>query len=274
MHFLFKSIVLATLILCVYACEHKRVGNRSFVVSKNSEGNLISEINYINDTVMDGLVKFYYPNSNNILEHVAEIINGKKNGYYKHYRQNATLESVTYYKNNLPEGNNTWFYENGIKKEETYWTEGKQYGVGKWYYKNGKLETFSVLNFFSKCMYVIQYDSLGNKIKEEGLVYSPNFLTTYANDTTQINLQKGIKANKEIVIKITVAQPPQTSTTIKIGELNKSNILYPIENYTVTYRRKFSKAGKYKLTIAGEIKDLQGKLLREGNSIISINVKE
>ncbi len=271
-----RKYIFVILPFLLNACEHKRIGNDSFVVTKDEKGNLQSEIQYINDTIMDGLAKYYYyPNPKNALKDEIEFKNGIKEGWYKHYRQDGTIESKTYFKNNIPNGDNYWYYEDGKPKEETFWLKGKQYGVGKWYHKNGKLETFNVTDFYGTAIYVIQYDEQGNKIKEDGVVYSPKFVAVYASDTTQTPIvDDGVKANKEIAVKITVAQPPETKTTIRMGELNKNMITLPIENYTATYTQTFREKGKRTLVIAGEIKDLQGRTIKQDSTAIVLNIIE
>jgi len=270
-----RKITIVILFFLLNACERKRIGNDSFVVTKDGEGNLQSEIHYINDTVMQGLAKYYYyPNPKNVLKDEIEFRNGVKEGWYRHYRQDGTIESKTYFKNNLPDGENYWYYENGKPKEETFWVKGKQYGVGKWYYKNGKLETFNITDFYGTVNYVIQYDEQGNKTKEDGVVFSPKFIAVYTSDSTQTPIvDNGVKASKEIAIKITVAQPPQTKTIIRMGELNKGNMMeLPIENYTATYKQIFTEAGKHTLVIVGEIKDLKNNLVKHDSTAVILNV--
>lgn len=272
-----RSAIAVILFLFLNACERKRIGNDSFVVTKDGDGNLQSEINYINDTIMHGLAKYYYhPNPKNVLKDEIEFSHGVRAGWYKHYRKDGTLESKTYFKNNLPDGENYWYYENGKPKEETFWIKGKQYGAGKWYYKSGKLETFNVTDFYNSILYVIQYDEQGNKTKEDGVVFSLKFVAVYTSDSTQTPIvDDGVKANKEIAIKTTVAQPPQTKTTIRMGELNKNNMMeLPIKNYTATYKQTFAEAGKHTLVTVGEIKDLQGNLVKQDSTAVVINVIE
>lgn len=276
MNIVLKSTVFVSILFGLIACEHKRIGNDSLVVIKDGEGNLQSEIHYINDTVMHGLVKYYYyPNPKNVLKDEIEYQYGKKEGWNKHYRKDGTLESRTHWKNDLPDGGNYWYYEDGKSREETFWIKGQQYGSGKWYYQNGQLETFAVTDFDGKCSYLLKYDSLGNKIKEEGVVFSPKVIAVYTSDTTQSPfIDDGVKANKEVVIKITVAQPPQTKTTIRMGELNKKMVELPVENYTAAYTQTFSEAGKYTLVIVGDIIDQQGNIVKHDSMTVDFNVIE
>ncbi|MFN8154893.1 MAG: hypothetical protein U0Y08_11440 [Bacteroidia bacterium] len=276
MNFILKNTVFFSILFGLTACEQKRIGNNSFVVIEDGEGNLKSEIHYINDTVMHGLAKYYYyPNPKNVLKDEIEYQNGRKEGWNKHYNKDGKLESKTHWKNDLPDGANYWYYEDGKLKEETFWIKGQQYGSGKWFYKNGQLETFAVTDFYGKCLYLLNYDSLGKKINEEGVVFSPKFVTVHTSDTTQTPiLDDGVKAKKEITIKITVAQPPQTKTTIRMGELNKKLIVLPVENSTATYTQTFNETGKHTLVILGEIKDQQGNIKKHDSTTVDLNVIE
>jgi antitoxin component YwqK of YwqJK toxin-antitoxin module len=273
--FLKITVLMLILFLSLNSCK-QHIDIESLKVTKDENGNLQSEIHYINDTLMNGLAKYYYsPNPKNVLKDEINFIKGKKDGWYKHYRKDGTLESKTYFKNNTPDGENYWYYEDGIPKEETFWKKGKQYGAGKWYYKSGKLETFNVTDFYDRVIYVIQYDEQGNKIKEEGVTFSPKFVAEYTNDSIGSPIMENfVKVGKEVSIKITVAEPPQTKTIIKMGELNKNNMKkLPIDNYnTAIYKTTFNESGTHTLITIGEIKDLNGSLIKRDSTAINIIV--
>jgi hypothetical protein len=270
-----KVLLLIIFSSSIVTCVHKQVGIDSFVVTKDGDGNLQSEIHYINDTVMHGLAKYYYyPNPKNVLKDEIEFKNGVKEGWHRHYRKDGTLESKIQWKNNLEDGENYWYYENGILEQKTYRICGKQYGDAYYYYPNGKLKLYNCLNFWGENIYALKFDEQANKIKEEGVVFSPEFVAVYTSDSTQTPIvDNGVKASKEIVIKTTVAQPPQTKTIIKMGELNKGNMMeLPIENYTATYKQIFTEAGKHILVIVGEIKDLKNNLIKRDSIAVKLNV--
>lgn len=257
------------------SCFQKKVDDRSFVVTKDGQGNLQSEIHYINDSVEDGLAKYYYyPFPKNVLMDEIEFRNGLKEGWHKHYRHDGTLESVIQWKNNLEDGYNYWYYSNGKLEQKTFRIRGKQYGDAYFYYPNGKLKLYNCFNSWGENIYALKYDENGNKIIDEGVVYSPKFITVYTNDSTQTPiLEEGIKVNNEIAIKFTVAQPPQTKTIIRMGELNKKNIKeLPIEKYTVTYKHFFTDVGKHIFVIVGEIKDFNNNLVKYDSTTTTLNV--
>jgi hypothetical protein len=270
-----RIIILFSIFISLNSCK-KRIGNDSYVVVKDGKGNLQSEIHYINDTIKHGLARYYYSVPINRLKEEVEFRFGKKYGWYKHYRKDGTIDSRTHFKKDLADGDNYWYFENGKLKEQTFWSNGKQYGAGTWYYKNGNLETYNVTDFYGEILYVLQRDENGNKIKEAGSVFSKNILAVYINDSTQTPIvEKGVKKNREIGVKITVAQPPQTKIIMKMGELNKvalSNL--PIENCTAIYNQKFAEIGKHTLIMTGEIWDSYGNLLKHDSASININVIE
>ncbi len=271
-----KGILLIIFCLVIASCERKRLGKDSFVVTKDRKGILQSEIHYINDTVMQGLAKYYYyPNPENVLKDEIEYRNGVKDGWHKHYRQDGTIESKIHWKYNSEDGEIYWYYNNGGLEQKTYRIMGKQYGDAYYYHPNGKLKLYNCLNSWGENIYVLKLDEQGSCIKEEGVVFSPNVILLYSIDSTQTPIMDdGIKANKEIAIKTTVAQPPQTKTTIRMGELNENMIELPIETYTATYTHTFTKTGKHTLIIVGEIKDLQGNLVKHDSTAVVLNVIE
>lgn len=59
-----------------------------------------------------------------------------------------------------------------------------------------------------------------------------------------------------------------------MGELNKNIVGLPIENYTATYKQTFTDVGKHTLVIVGEIKDLQGKTIKQDSTAVVLNVIE
>jgi len=269
-----KYFVYHSLLLCLWACKEHR-DNESYKVSKDEEGNLQSEIHYISDSIIHGIAKYYYSRPANVLEDEFEYNNGKKDGWHKHYREDGTLESMVHYKNGLADGSDYRYYEDGIKIEsEHYWQSGKNYGTSKWYYKNGQLELFNVTDFYGGVLYVIRFDEKGHKTNEQGVVFSPKYLMFYTNDIALINIKNPVKRGKQITFIISVAEPPQTKTKISMGELNKNDMIeLPIRNGLATYKNVFTETGNYTLIAVGEIKDLNGNLIKKDSSSINIIVE-
>jgi len=270
-----KVIILVIFCSVIISCFHKRVDNESFVVTKDGDGNLQSEINYLNDKVMHGLAKYYYSIPENVLKDEIEFSKGIKDGWHKHYRHDGTLESKIHWKNNLEDGENFWYYSSGVLEQKSFSIKGRQYGSGYFYYANGKTRLYNCFDSWGENMYVLKYDEQGNKIKEEGMVFSPQFVALYLNDSMQTPISfHTIKAGKEIAIKTTVAQPPHTNTIIRMGEMNKSMSELPIVNYTATLKQSFTKTGKHTLVTVGEMKDLKGNIVKQDTIYTEITVIE
>jgi len=269
-----KSLTTSLVLLSFLGCR-EQIGNDSLKVTSDGDGNLLSEIHYINDTVMYGIAKYYYyPTPKNVLKDEIEFKMGIKNGWQKHFRENGKLESKIHYKNGFQDGQTFWYHENGKLKEESFWKMGKQYGNTNLYYSDGKTENYYSLDFLSNTLYIIKYDSQGKKMKEEGLVFSPKFNVLYSNDSTETPITENfVKIGKEITIMITVAQPPQTKTKLKVGEQNKKMIELPIENYTGIYRTTFKESKTHTLIVIGEISDLSGNIIKRDSTAINIKVE-
>jgi len=268
-----KSLVYLFIFIFLESCQ--KIKSESVVITTDGNGILKSELSYINDTLLNGIAKYYYyPFAKNVLKEEIQYKLGKKDGLYKFYRKDGSLQSKTHFKNDLPNGENFWFYENGKLKEETYWIAGKQYGGGKWYYQNGQLESFNMLDFYGGVFYVIHNDEKGNKLIEDGAVFSSKFVLMYTSDSSQSSINKElIKGGKEVVIKIATAQPPHTKTIIRMGELNKGNMLeLPIENYTASYKQTFTEKGNHTLVTVGKIIDLNGNLVKYDSISFGIKV--
>ncbi|MBL4653227.1 MAG: hypothetical protein JKY53_10250 [Flavobacteriales bacterium] len=232
--------------------------------NKNSTVRL-PEINYINDTIKHGLARYYYPN--NVLKSEVSYNNGEKEGKCIYYYENGVLKSETFYKNDVPAGVSKKYYGDGkTLKSKTFWLEGKQFGEGEWYHKNGKLATYGSMDFYGNTLFVIDWDTLGNQTKYEGVVFSPEYY--FSADTS------GIKLNEELIIKIAVATPPKTKTILKMGWLDSDLQEMSIKDYMVTYSITVTNPEKFTLVTVGELYDLQGKLLQMDSVAMDIKVAE
>lgn len=225
-----------------------------------SNGNLASQCSYINDTIKDGACLRFYETGE--LKEELNYKNGKKNGLQKEYFENGRIAMLYSFKDGVQEGNVISYYESGHIEYEGSFKSGEPYGDAKFYYSNGKLKNYNCIDFFGGVVYVIKWDSLGNKVKEEGIPFSPKISSEdgYSGDS--------IPAGEEVEFSITVAQPPNTNTLIKIGELNEKGeienlIEYPIKESTVVYRNTFTRKGKHTLVIVGEIKDSEGRIISQ-----------
>lgn len=250
--------------VCLVDCGNP--GNVNIKVSKDENGKIKSEIPYINDTLKHGTAKYYY--SSGVLEDQIEFRYGLQDGWNEHYRENGTIESKSYWRNDMPEGESYYYYENGKLKSESFMANGKQFGPAKIYFVNGQMKNFYMTDFSGETFYVIVWDSLGNKVKEEGLVFSRNFDLNPPGDS--------MRKNMEIMIKMAVAQLPDMKTSIRITGLDKENTIeLPIENYTATFKRTFAETGIHSFKVMGEIRGIQHNNLYKRDSIqVEVKIRE
>jgi antitoxin component YwqK of YwqJK toxin-antitoxin module len=153
---LFRYIIIFQLVLLLIYCTRKRVGNDSFVVISDGKGNIASEENYINDTILHGLAKYYYTDAHNknVLKEEIEFKYGLKDGWHKTYRKDGTLESKSHWNNGLQNGMSYWYYENGNIQSESFWLKNKQYGNTQIYYNNKFLENYYSVDYFGNTLYI------------------------------------------------------------------------------------------------------------------------
>lgn len=257
------------------SCKNKRIDNKSFVVVRDKDNNIISEVNYVNDSILHGLAKYYYISPINTLKEEIEYSFGMMDGIYKFYRKDGTLESKTTFKRNLANGESCWFYENRKLKSKSFWINGKQYGGTELYDINGKVKLYYTVDYFGEKFFSIDYDSIGNKLGEKGKTFSENFVVFYESDTNQTPVSENfVLKNKKTLTKITVAQPPNTRTVIKMGELNKNKLIQlEINNNTVYYPSLYNYSGKVAIVTVGELRDLKGNLLKYDSVVNNIIVR-
>lgn len=253
-------------VLILLGCTHKRIGNDS-LVEYRTDKILDSVATFFNDTILHGYKKKYYKDGITLRDSMPYNM-GKRDGIYISYFRNGKVQSKCNLKNDLPDGMTYWFYENGNKKSESYWIQGKQFGNAKFYFSDGNLDTYNFYDFQENVRYIKKYSEDGKVIKDEGSIIG------------QLLLEQDsftVKMNKEIGVKICVSEPPDTKTTVFIGETNKQMKItnlkeYPINEYTVKYNRSFSEPGQYVLVTIGELEDLKTKRVKRDSLYTTINV--
>jgi hypothetical protein len=263
-----KNIILFILLeFFLIGCTHNRIDKRSYVITKDAYGNVKSEINYINDTLMDGVAKYYYRNKK--LKDEIYFTNGLKNGLHKHYTEEGRLESIIGFKEGLQEGYTYWYYPNGKIESKSFWLKGKIFGDAYYYYKTGILESYRSFDFQMHNRYLIKYDSSGLKIKEDGNILG-QFLLDGNFDS--------VRVNKPFVARISVALPPDHTVNVYIGMLIKNkltdSVSLPIQNNIATYKQTFTEKGRLTLATIGELKDINGNIVKLDTIYSKINVTE
>jgi hypothetical protein len=242
-------------------------GDKKVKVEKYANGNIKSEIHYLNDSIKDGNVKQYYPNGN--LRNDLYYANNKKNGIHKHYYVTGELEAEVPFKDGLHQGETFWYYKNGAVQSKSYWIKGKEYGSASFYYMDGKLERYQCRDFLNNVVYLLKVNEKGEKIKEEGLVFS-HFMNTEPGDSSDIVM------GELITFEITVPEPPDYKTNIWIRDMADKRITerqnLTIENSTVRIKRVFDRPGKYGIIVIGELRDGDDNLLLRDSVHRSITI--
>ncbi|MEM9681414.1 MAG: hypothetical protein AAF901_13910 [Bacteroidota bacterium] len=221
------------------------------------------------DTIKHGMYKSFYPDGS--LKSEGKFVNDNPIEYHKEWYDNGQLKSKLFYLGNL-HYMGYHYYKNGHLMREANYNNGAYYGLFKEYYPNEKIYRYSCFDFGQKGVYSMEFDSLGRILLDEGVVFSPEFRTNYPLDS--------IKLDSIFDLRITVAEPPSTKTIIVIEEtLEDGKIIesqeYPIQGYTVFYKKKFESAGKHTLLIKGKIVDTSnGQLRKENVSIVDLNIIE
>ncbi|MEI6684205.1 MAG: toxin-antitoxin system YwqK family antitoxin [Bacteroidota bacterium] len=120
---------------------------------------------------------------------VTEFSNGKRNGQYRLYYDNAKIQEESTFKNDLKDGLSRWnsksgkklaeynykmgnfdgiqktFYENDTLQSETKYVDNKLAGESKEYYRNGKVkESGNYVNGLKDGPWT-EYDELGKVVK-------------------------------------------------------------------------------------------------------------
>jgi len=169
-----------------------------------SNGNVDSEINYNDDSKLNGSCKLY--NSKGNLQIQGEFLNGLKNGLWIHYRENGNLICKIMYKNDKKNDTSYTFfndnirskqkiYSNGILLQQTsYYISGKlksthnisdtitRVYTNKDYYENGQLNSERVSND-SMLLSIKYFGKKGNPLDNGDYKDGNGSLLSYDDDT-------------------------------------------------------------------------------------------
>jgi hypothetical protein len=200
---------------------------------------------------------------------VSLFENGKKNDWEFNYYENGNLKNKKYYEDGNINGYCFWFKTNGHIDNKSFWLNGKEYGDVFFYYDNQKLELYNAIDFENKNFYVLSYDSVGNKLKEDGVTFSPVFLYSPYNSEKLFVWRDTLKTDVSAKILITIARPPKTNTEIQI-EVRYMNlkepsklIELPIKDCSAIWKPELTNKGNYKIKVVGKITDKSGILLKK-----------
>ena len=122
--------------------------------------------------------KYYYDNGK--LKKIQQFSDKyKEDGLYMFFYPNGVLKDSGTVINDAFIGNRRMYYDTGnLKKINTYFA--KKIRSGESYYNNGNRKFYQGFNYRDELMYYIEYDTLGNLVKEEDvLFYTWDFKDNY-----------------------------------------------------------------------------------------------
>lgn len=220
-----KDLKLAILSLLIAAVSLSCNRYPETRIEKYENGKIRSEIPYKNDSTIDGIAKYYH--SNGQLSSWQPYTDGQEDGMVKDYYENGDIKSEAEWKAGVQDGISRWYYINGTLKDQSIWRNGKQYGSGFIYFENGNLKWYQCLAFDGRSFYVLEADAEGQILREEGALFSPDFLIEGIKEEDTIPL------NASIQIELIVAEPPEMKTKVLMGELNDETGAYNLEELNV-----------------------------------------
>ncbi|MFN0082451.1 MAG: toxin-antitoxin system YwqK family antitoxin [Ferruginibacter sp.] len=198
-----KNILIGViLIFLTESCDY----NNEIRISKG-DFDLVG--NFINDTIPNGLIKFY--DKYNKLAAIRNYKNGLPDGISINYFQNGFVNDSCNYLNGYQNGFNCIYDSLGNLTKRTYYIYGKQIGPVYTYNSSNLITEYSFNNFENDILYYYSYDS--NTKKE----YFPNdkFLLKATTEEITSNGEDGIN------VFLYLIQPPHLKLNYKICHFNK-----------------------------------------------------
>lgn len=240
-------------------------GCHEIVTEVDEAGSLISEVSYLNGQ-KDGLAKYYH---NGILRKEVMYKSGNIDGIQKYYHPNGMLGSMANFKDDLLNGKLYRYYESGLLESDEYWINNKVFGNMLEYYPSGNLEIYRCFDFTENLKYIIQYDTLGQKVREEGQVVGQLLSEQYLFDS--------IPNNEFVEFKICVCNPPGTTPHVYVGEKFQGEDYeleeLPVSLNTAVYRKKFTSKGTYTIVAVGELEASDGAFIKRDSLVGNIIVR-
>jgi hypothetical protein len=157
-------------VICIFSCTNTNTNYK-----KVTKGNFIVEGNFINDSVMNGMMN-YYDIKNNKLTTQSYYQNGEKNGISINYYSNGKVYDSVFYSHGLEDGFHYIFDSLGNISYIDYYSKGHNFGP-EFYYLNGRISEYYFNTFEKSSFYSVFYDSLGKVSKES---HNLNFVNPYS----------------------------------------------------------------------------------------------
>lgn len=154
-----KIILLIFIALMLSSCSKERK------YEKHQIGSFLIEGNFINDSTMDGKMKYF--DASGTLVGVINYQNGIKQGPSLDYYSNGKIQDSVYFIMGLKEGFHYVYDSSGTLNYIDYYLKGHSLGP-LFYYSNGEIKKYYFTNFEKQPIYVCSYDSSGRIFDQKG----------------------------------------------------------------------------------------------------------
>lgn len=129
------------------------------------EGNLKSERMIDKDSLTQGTGKIFYEDGT--LHAELSFKDDKKDGLEKSYYKSGKIKHTGLNRLGKQDSIWIWYYNSGAIEEMASWINGASHGEDISFYKNGNVKMFRFYHF-GNLLYIREYDSVGNIVKDEG----------------------------------------------------------------------------------------------------------
>ena len=174
-----KGFHFTSIIFLLISCNN----NNGLVSKKKIDGKII-ESGFINDSIFDGVTKFY--DLNNHLESKIHFTKGIKNGIALNYHANGKVFDSSFYKNGFKNGSHYVYDTLGQLIYIDYYFNGHQFG-GQTFFKDNKPFQYVFNNFEKKNIFSCGYDTIGI-FAYNGDIINANIYTDKINGTETYGL--------------------------------------------------------------------------------------
>ncbi|WPV68096.1 hypothetical protein [Chitinophaga sp. LS1] len=181
----------------------------------NNQGAENSYKSFLNDG-NGGFIEVVLNENGKISESFQLRSDSVKNGSYKKFFSDGTLESVGQFKNGMMDSFWTNYYHGGKVKEQQYWVSGKQFCEQKSYRPDGRLKEFEFKALDLGTVSLIQYDEQNQIINWEGF---PIYCVFNSNK---------IKRGEEYVLGVFFGAPLAFDIEVRIEakRINDNKVIY------------------------------------------------
>lgn len=202
---------------------------------------------FLRDTLKEGNWRLFYPN--HTLEIQVSYHNGKEQGYCKGFYPSGKLKYEGFYKNGLKDSNQTYYYENGNVEEKFFADSGITMSDKFNYYETGGLKEYLFYDEKGVGRYRRRFDENGKLVKTEGKA----LLHFVANNKDSVEVNQIVKA------AAVCANPPDCKRVLIFSEqsglLPTINLSDSLKKNYIEFSFKPTRNGTYKTKLVLIITD-------------------